>query len=157
MGWALFCGVKNTSKNDENCAFWHAPGTIHKRRSGFQTGVQNRAKWHQNAFKITAKWARKEMASALAMVKNARRRLTCENASKRVHFWRSRCSFAHAMDEQIVTTCTKFTTKWLKKYDAKIDPKSMNGNPGQQSAVDGARTACEIPFRRNSLQESSIN
>ena len=40
-----FCGVKNASKNDESDAFWRAPRTIRRRRSGFQTGVQNHAKW----------------------------------------------------------------------------------------------------------------
>ena len=95
-----FCGVKNASKNDENYAFWRAPRTIRRRRSGFQTGVQNHAKWRWNASKVTAKWPRKIVNIDIAMIKNACRRLTCENASKLVHFCRSRYCFAHAMDSQ---------------------------------------------------------
>ena len=81
-----FWGVKNAWKSDENYAFWPAPRTIHRPRLGLQTGARNHAKSRQNASKITAKWARKNIHPGVAMVKNARRRLACENASKRVHF-----------------------------------------------------------------------
>ena len=49
------------------------------------------------------------------MVKNARRRFTCENASKCVHFCRSRCCFAHAMDAKIAQNRRKLTTKCSQK------------------------------------------
>ena len=55
------------------------------------------------------------MARGFAMVENARRRFTCENASKRVHFCRFRCCFAHAMDAKIVQNLRKFATNYHKK------------------------------------------
>ena len=54
------------------------------------------------------------------MVKNARRRLTCENASNCVHFCRSRCCFAHAMDAKIAQNRRKFTTKWPQKIRSPV-------------------------------------
>ena len=54
-----FWGVKNAWKSDENYAFWRAPRTIHRPRPAFQTDAQNHATWHQNVFKITAKWPQK--------------------------------------------------------------------------------------------------
>ena len=78
-----------------------ASRTICTLRSGFRTNIQNRAKLHQNASKITAKRPRKWMNIDIAMIKNAYRRLTCENASKRINVLHSRCCFAHAMDEKI--------------------------------------------------------
>ena len=55
------------------------------------------------------------MASGLAMVKNARRSFICENASKRVHFCRSRCCFAHAMDAKIAQNRRELITKRSQK------------------------------------------
>ena len=110
-----FLGVKNAWKCDENYASWPAPMTIHRPRSGFQTGAQNHAKWRQNASKITAKSARKNMHAAVAMVKNARRRLTCKNASNCVNFCPSRCCFAHAMDAKSVQNRRKIITKSPQK------------------------------------------
>ena len=51
----------------------------------------------------------------VAMVKNARRRLTCENASNCVHFCHSRCCFAHVMDAKSAQNRRKFITKWSQK------------------------------------------
>ncbi len=59
-------------------------------------GCKNR----ENLYKIHDKMITKNTTPGVAMVKTARRRLTCENASKRVHFCRSRCCFAHAMDRK---------------------------------------------------------
>ena len=70
--------------------------------------VQNYVKMH---IKSPQNEHTKNMTSAFAMVKNARRRLTCENASKRVHFCCSRCCFAHSMDAKIVENYRKFTSK----------------------------------------------
>ena len=56
-------------------------------------GCKNRSKSSKIYHKITTK----NTKPGVAMVKNARRRPTCEHASKRVHFCRSRCCFAHAM------------------------------------------------------------
>ena len=97
-----FWYVKNAWKSSENYEFWPAPRTIHTPRSGIQMGAQNHAKWRQNASKITAKSARKNMHAGVAIVKTARRRLTCKNASDCIHFCRSRCCFAHAMDAKFV-------------------------------------------------------
>ena len=110
-----FWDVKNAWKSSENYEFWPAPRTIHTPRSGIQMGAQNHAKWRQNASKITAKSAQKNMHAAVAMVKNARRRLTCKNASNCVNFCPSRCCFAHAMDAKIVQNRRKFITKWPQK------------------------------------------
>ena len=110
-----FWDVKNAWKSSENYAFWPAPRTIHTPRSGFQMGTQNHAKWRQNASKITTKWARKNIHPGVAMVKNARRRLTCENASNCVHFCHSRCCFAHVMDAKSAQNRRKFITKWSQK------------------------------------------
>ena len=95
-----FCGIKNAWKSDRSYAFWCAPRTIRRPWAGFYTGAQNHAKLRENASKITAKWARKNIESGVAMVKNPHRRLTCKNSWKRVHFCRSRCCFAHAMDRK---------------------------------------------------------
>ena len=110
-----FWYVKNAWKSSENYEFWPAPRTIHTPRSGIQMGAQNHAKLRQNASKITAKSTRKNMHAAVAMVKNARRRLTCKNASNCVNFCHSRCCFAHAMDAKIVQNRRKFITKWPQK------------------------------------------
>ena len=115
-----FCGVENASKIDKNYAFWRAPRFIRRRRSGFRTGIQNRAKLHQNASKITAKWPRKIVNIDIAMIKNACPRLTCENASKRINCLRSRCCFAHAMDERIDQNRRKFTTKLSQKIRSSV-------------------------------------
>ena len=60
----------------------------------------------------------------VAMVKNARRRLTCENASNYVHFCRSRCCFAHSMNAKIDKKSSKIhnkiTTKNTKPYFAMV-------------------------------------
>ena len=69
-----FGGVKNASKSDENYAFWRAPRTIRRLGSSARTDPKNRAKMIENAFKSNLKWARKNVTSAFAMVKNARRR-----------------------------------------------------------------------------------
>ena len=115
-----FWDVKNAWKSSENYEFWRAPRTIHRPRPGFQTDAQNHAKWLQNASKITAKLAWKNMHPGFTMVRNARRRLTCENASNCVHFCRSRCCFAHAMDAKIAQNRRKFTTKWPQKIRSPV-------------------------------------
>ena len=140
----VFLGVKNAWKIDENYAFWPAPRIIHRPRPCGQTDAQNHAKWRQNASKITAKLAWKnmhpgltvwggaksgEMDRAIAfeskhpgltMVRNARRRLSCEKSSNCVHLCRSRCCFAHAMDTKIAKNCRKFTTKWPWKIRSPV-------------------------------------
>ena len=63
------------------------------------------------------------MNSDLAMIKNACRRLTCENASKCVHFCRSRSCFAHAMDEKNIKIAENSPQNYHKKYEA----RSCNG------------------------------
>ena len=57
-------------------------------------GCKNRSKSLKFYHKITIK----NTNAVAAMVRNARCRSTCEHASKRVDFCRSRCCFAHAMD-----------------------------------------------------------
>ena len=89
-GNGIFPVYKTLQKVDENHTVWVALRTIHISRSGFQTGAQNHAKWRQNASQITAKWQWKNINSDLTMLKNARRRPSCETAWKRVHFCRSR-------------------------------------------------------------------
>ena len=86
----IFPVQKTLQKNDENYAFWVALRTIHISRLGFHTGAQNHAKWRQNASQISAKWPWKNTYPDVAMLKNARRRPSCEPAWKRVHFCRSR-------------------------------------------------------------------
>ena len=115
-----FWDVKNAWKSSENYEFWPAPRTIHTPRSGIQMGAQNHAKWRQNASKITAKLVWKNMHPGLTMIRNARRRLTCEKASNCVHFCRSRCCFAHAMDAKIAKNRRKFTTKWPWKIRSPV-------------------------------------
>ncbi len=61
-------------------------------------GCKNRSKSLKFYHKITTK----NTNAVLAMVRNARCRSTCEHASKRVDFCRSRCCFAHAMDAKFV-------------------------------------------------------
>ena len=60
-------------------------------------GRKNRSK----SSKIDNKMITKKATPGLAMIKIARCRTTCKIASKRVHFCRSRCCFAHAMDTKI--------------------------------------------------------
>ena len=64
---------------------------------GYPKSCKMTPKWIKNHRKMRTK----KMDSDSTMVKNARRRLTCENASNYVHFCRSRCCFAHAMDAKI--------------------------------------------------------
>ncbi len=59
----------------------------------------------------------------IAMIKNACRRLTCENASKRVNFWRSRCCFAHATNKKYIKIAENSPQNYHKKYEA----RSCNG------------------------------
>ena len=61
-------------------------------------GCKNRSKSLNIYHKITTK----STNAVVAMVRNARCRSTCEHASKRVDFCRSRCCFAHAMDAKFV-------------------------------------------------------
>ena len=103
-----FWGVKNAWKSDENYAFWPAPRTIHRPRSGLQTGAQNHAKSRQNASKITAKWARKNMHSDLAMAKKTPQPVTCPNATKCIHFCGSRFYFARGKCQK---TCKIYTKR----------------------------------------------
>ena len=66
-------------------------------------GVALLTPWKQNRenlYKIHDKMITKNTTPGVAMVKTARRRLTSENVSKRVHFCRSRCCFAHAIDRK---------------------------------------------------------
>ena len=94
--------------------------------------VDRPAKMHENAFivlsfpvllcsrhacknrskssKIHHKMITKNTKPGVAMIKNTRRRPTCENAQKRVHFCRSRCCFAHAMDAEFVQNRRKSST-----------------------------------------------
>ena len=115
-----FWGVKNAWKTDENYAFWRTPRTIHRPTPSFQTDAQNHAKWRQSVSKITAKLAWENMNPGITIVRNARRRLTCEKASNCVHFCRSRCCFAHAMDAKIAKNRRKFTTKWQWKIRSPV-------------------------------------
>ena len=114
-----FSWTENASKSDEIYAFRRAWRTIRTPRSGFQTGAQNHAKLRQNAAKIIAKWARKNSDLSFAMVKNACHRWTCENASKRVHFCRSRCCFAHSMDEKLIKIIENWPQNDHEKYGAR--------------------------------------
>ena len=59
------------------------------------------------------------MHPGIAMVKNTRRRSTCEKASNCVHFSRSRCCFAHAMDAKIAKNRRKFVQSDHEKYEAR--------------------------------------
>ena len=61
-------------------------------------GCKNRSKSLNIYHQITTK----NTNAAVAMVRDARCRPTCEHASKRVDFCRSRCCFAHAMDAKFV-------------------------------------------------------
>ena len=61
-------------------------------------GCKNRSKSLKFYHKITTK----STNAVVAIVRNARCRSTCEHASKRVDFCRSRCCFAHAMDAKFV-------------------------------------------------------
>ena len=54
------------------------------------------------SLKFYHKITTKSTNAVVAMVRNARCRSTCEHASKRVDFCRSRCCFAHAMDAKFV-------------------------------------------------------
>ena len=60
--------------------------------------IQKDAKMHH---KSPRNEHEKNINSRRAMLKNARRRPTCQIASKRVRFCRYRCCFAHAMDAKI--------------------------------------------------------
>ena len=57
------------------------------------------------------------------MIKNACRRLTCENASKRINCLRSRCCFPYAMDEKSIKIAENSSQNYHKKYEA----RSCNG------------------------------
>ena len=59
---------------------------------------KNRSK----SLKFYHKISTKSTNAVVAMVRNARCRSTCEHASKRVDFCRSRCCFAHAMDAKFI-------------------------------------------------------
>ena len=64
----------------------------------------------------------KNTTPGVAMVKTARRCLTSENASKRVHFCRSRCCFAHAIDR-------KNTQKnWKSSKVSTVGPAARRAN-----------------------------
>ena len=70
-------------------------------------GCKNRSKSSKIYHKITTNNTNPDVA----MVSNARRRPTCDNATKRVHFYPSPCCFAHAMDAKIAQNRRKFTIK----------------------------------------------
>ena len=57
--------------------------------------------------KIHHKMITKNATPGLAMVRNAGRRTTYKNTSKRVHMYRSRCCFAHAMNAKIIQNYRK--------------------------------------------------
>ena len=59
------------------------------------------------------------MHPGVAIVKNARRRLTCENASKFVYFCSSRCCFAHAMDAKLLKIVENSLQNDYKKCKAR--------------------------------------
>ena len=87
------------------CSKTHAvdrPAKLHQNAFAFVvTGVALRTPWMQNrskSLKFYHKITTKSTNAVVAMVRNARCRSTCEHASKRVDFCRSRCCFAHAMD-----------------------------------------------------------
>ena len=61
-------------------------------------GCKNRSK----SLKIYHRIATTNTDAGVAMVRKARCRSTCEHASKRVDFCRSRCCFADAMDAKFV-------------------------------------------------------
>ena len=65
----------------------------------------------QNHWNFIIKSSQKNTNAVVAMVRDARCRPTCEHASKRVDFCRSRCCFAHAMDAKIAQNHWKFTIK----------------------------------------------
>ena len=77
---------------------------------------KNRSK----SLKIYHKITTKSTNAVVAMARNARGRSTCEHASKRVDFCRSRCCFAHAMDAKIAQNRRKFTTKWPQKIRSPV-------------------------------------
>ena len=93
----------------------------------------------------------KNMASGLAITKNACRRLTCENASKQVHFYSSRCCFAHVMDARIVENCSKFTTKWSQKIRRPISQWSKPHAPTLVSSPP-APEVTPLPLPRKDQQ-----
>ena len=78
------------------------------------------------------------MARGFAMVENARRRFTCENASKRVPFCRSRCCFAHAMDAKIVQNRRKLTTKIITKKQTTTPGLAMVRNARRRTTCKNA-------------------
>ena len=83
-----------------------------------QIGVKNHAKLTQTASKTDAKWTRKIMHSGLASAKNTPQRVTCQNASKCVHFYDSRCYFAHEKCQKhakYIQNACKFNAKWARK------------------------------------------
>ena len=63
-------------------------------------GCKNRSKSSKFYHKITTK----STNAVVAMVRNARCRSTCEHASKRVDFCRSRCCFARGKCAEIIET-----------------------------------------------------
>ena len=91
------------------CSKTHAvdrPAKLHQNAFAFVvTGVALRTPWMQNrskSLKSYHKITTKSTNAVVAMVRNARCRSTCEHASKRVDFCRSRCCFADAMDAKFV-------------------------------------------------------
>ena len=67
-------------------------------------GVALLTPWMQKSIKIIENLPynnHKNTNAGIAMVRDARCRPTCEHASKRVDFCRSRCCVAHAMDAKI--------------------------------------------------------
>ena len=85
------------------------------------------------------------MVPGVAMVKNARRRFTCENASKRVHFSRSRCCFAHAIDPKIVQNRRKFSIKRRKQMRCPVSQWSKTHAVERTAKIIKARSCLLFP------------
>ena len=106
MRGKFFPWAENASKimiNYEICVFWTVPAFTLPGNS-----VKNHAKLTQTASKTDAKWTRKIMHSGLASAKNTPQRLTCQNASKCIHFCGSRCYFAPGKCQK---TCKIYTKR----------------------------------------------
>ena len=100
---------EKTSIPIAQCSKTHAvdrPAKLHQNAFAFVvTGVALRTPWMQKSLKIIENLPlnnHKNTNAGVAMVRKALCRSTCEHASKRVDFCRSRCCFAHAMDAKFV-------------------------------------------------------
>ena len=82
------------------------PANMHQNALIFVVpGVALLTPWCKNrskSLKFYHKIFKKNTNAVAAMARNARCRSTCEHASKRVDFCRSRCCFAHAMDAKFI-------------------------------------------------------